>query len=273
MNRTKTNWTVTVLLILGSLLILFPLYMTIAIALKNPQELAKSVLSFPVHAHWNNFKEAIQVTHYFRSFGNSALITISSVVLIILTNSMVGYAIARNMHKRFFKFLYYYFISAMFIPFPIIMLPVVKEMSQLHLANRIGLIILYVVYRLSFNTFVYVGYLKSIPIELEEAALIDGASRWSVFWRVIFPLMKPINATIGILNALTVWNDFMLPLVLLSKPSQMTLPLVQYAFQSKFHTNFNLSFASYLLALLPMILVYIFLQKRIINGVVQGSIK
>lgn len=273
MNRTRTNWVSTILLILGAVFILFPIYMSLAIALKSPQELGKSVLSFPVHMHWSNFTQAIHVTHYFRTFGNSAFITVFAVILTLLTNSLVAYAIARNMHRRFFKLLYYYFLSAMFVPFPIIMLPIVKEMSQFGLANRIGLIILYVVYGLSFNTFVYVGYLKSIPVELEEAALIDGASTWGVFWRVIFPLLTPINATIGILTALWAWNDFMLPLVMLSDPSTMTLPLVQFAFQSQFNTNFNLSFASYILALAPMVIVYIFAQKWVINGVVKGAIK
>lgn len=273
MPRERTNWFATILLILGALFVLVPLYLTITIALKDPQELAQSALGLPKTYHWGNFSEAMQVTNYWRSFTNSAIITISAVVLTLLTNSMVAYAVARNMHKRFYKMLYYYFLSAMFVPFPIIMMPIVKEMSQLGLTNRIGLIILYVVYGLSFNMFVYVGYLKSIPPDLEEAALIDGASRWTVFWRVIFPLMTPINATIGVLTALWAWNDFLLPLVMLSDPSQMTLPLVQFAFQSQFHTNYNLSFASYLLALLPMVIVYVFAQKWVISGVMKGAIK
>lgn len=273
MRKFKTNWFITTLLIVGSLFILFPLYMSLEIALKNPQQLANNPLSFPLHPHWSNFAQAIKVTNYFHTFMNSAIITVSVVILTILTNSMVAYAIARNMHKKVFKGLYYYFVSAMFVPFPIIMMPIVKEMSQLGLANRIGLIILYIVYGLSFNTFVYVGYLKSIPKELEEAALIDGANRWTVFWRIIFPLMTPINATIAILTALWAWNDFMLPLVMLSDPSQFTLPLVQYAFQSQFNTNYDLSFASYILALVPMIIVYVFAQRRIISGVTQGAIK
>jgi raffinose/stachyose/melibiose transport system permease protein len=273
MKSNKTNWFVTVLLIIGALFILFPLYMAISIALKTPQELAKSVLSFPTGMHFENFTQAMAVTHFWHAFRNSAVITVSVVILTLITNSMVAYAIARNMHRKFFKFLYYYFLSAMFIPFPIIMLPIVKEMSSLGLLNTIGLIILYVVYGLSFNTFVYVGYIKSIPRELEEAAMIDGCSRWWVFWRIVFPLLKPINATIGIITSLWAWNDFLLPLIILSDPSANTLPLVQYAFQSQFNTNFNLAFASYLLALIPMIILYVFSQKWVIGGVTRGAIK
>jgi raffinose/stachyose/melibiose transport system permease protein len=271
--KRKTNWVVTVLLCLGALFVLFPLYMTVTIALKSPDELAQSSVSLPPKLHFENFAQAIAVTHYFRSFANSAIITVSAVILTLLTNSMVAYAIARNMHKRFYKFLYYYFVSAMFVPFPIIMLPIVKEMSDLGLTTRIGLIFLYVVYGLSFNTFVYVGYLKSIPRELEEAAMIDGAGTWRTFWRVIFPLLTPINATVGVLTALWAWNDFLLPLIILSDPSAMTLPLVQYAFQSQFNTNYDLSFASYLLALLPMLIFYVIAQKWIINGVTRGAVK
>lgn len=272
--KTKTNWIVNILLFIGLIFIIFPIYMALIISIKNPQELAQSILSIPKHFYWSNFSKAISVTNYFHTFLNSLFITFFAVLFTILTNSMVGFAIARNIHQKFFKFLYYYFVSAMFIPFQIIMLPVVKEMSDYGLADRIGLIILYVVYGLAFNTFVYVGYLKSIPYELEEAALIDGANKWTVFWKVIFPLMKPINATIGILTALWAWNDFLLPLVMLSNsPSLQTLPLVQFTFQSQFNTNYSLSFASYILALLPMIIVYVFAQKQIIGGVTRGSIK
>ncbi|MCK4814227.1 carbohydrate ABC transporter permease, partial [bacterium] len=204
---------------------------------------------------------------------NSLIITVSSVSITILTNSMVGYAIARNMHKKFFKGLYFYFISAMFIPFPIIMLPIVKQTNAMGMDNPIGIIFLYIVYGLSFNIFVYVGYVKSIPRSLEEAAIIDGASTWGVFWRVIFPLLGPMNATVGILACLWIWNDFMLPLIILTKRSMMTLPLVQFVFQSQFSTDYNLAFASYLLALAPMIIIFLFAQRWIISGVTRGAIK
>ncbi|GAB6099779.1 carbohydrate ABC transporter permease [Halanaerocella petrolearia] len=267
------NWTATILLLIGSLVILFPLYLAFTVSLKTPHEMAQSLLGFPWGLHWENFVKAMDMTHYFRSIKNSSFITFPAVIITLLTNSMVSYAIARNMDKKFFKFLYYYFISAMFIPFPIIMLPIVKEMSFLGLDNRMGLIMLYVVYGLTLNIFIYVGYIKSLPTSLEEAAIIDGANTWQVFWKVIFPLLKPINATVAILTGLKAWNDFMLPLVLLNDRELMTLPLMQYVFQSQFNTDYNLAFASYLLALLPMLLLYIVAQKWIIGGVMRGSIK
>lgn len=273
MMRKPVNWGITVLVALGSLFILFPLYMTVSIALKNPEEMARSIFALPTGLHFENFKHAIEATNFFGALRNSFVITVCAVGFILLTNSMVAYAIARNMNKKFFKGLYFYFISAMFIPFQIIMLPVVKVTTDLNMNNIVGLIVLYIVYGLAFNTFVYVGYIRSIPYELEEAATVDGASTWGTYWKIIFPLLAPINATIGILSCLSTWNDFMLPLILLGNPDSYTLPLVQYVFQGQFSTDFNLAFASYLLALLPMVVVYLFAQKWIINGITQGAVK
>ncbi|MFC0187280.1 carbohydrate ABC transporter permease [Fictibacillus aquaticus] len=271
--KKKTNWLLTLLLIAGSVLVLFPLYMAVMIAVKDPQQLAESLLALPDKWHFENFTNAMEMTNFWNAFSNSAVITVFTVIFTLLTNSLVAYAIARNMHKKFYKFLYYYFVSAMFIPFPIIMLPIVKEMTALGLTNLYGLIFLYIVYGLSFNIFVYVGYIRSIPKELEEAAIMDGASTWGVFWKVIFPLLMPINATVGILTVLWAWNDFMLPLIILSDQDIATLPLVQYVFQGQFSTDYNLAFASYLMALTPIVIVYLFAQKWVISGVTKGAIK
>lgn len=271
--KGKTNWPVTILIALGSLLIIIPLYITITIALKNPQELAESALSLPQNFHWENFINAIETTNFFNALKNSAVITVFTLVFTILSNSMVAYAIARNMHRKVFRYLYYYFVSALFIPFPIIMLPIVKQTSALGLNNPIGLILLYVVYGMAMNIFIYVGYIRSIPVELEEAAIVDGSSTWGVYWKIIFPLLTPINATVGILTCLWAWNDFLLPLVILSDSADATLPLVQYVFQTEFGTDYNLAFASYLLAMAPMVVIYLFAQKWIIGGVVKGAIK
>jgi raffinose/stachyose/melibiose transport system permease protein len=153
------------------------------------------------------------------------------------------------------------------------MMPLVKQISAFGMDNSAGLIFLYIVYGAALNIFIYVGYIRSIPKELEEAAIVDGCSTWGVFWKVIFPLLTPINATIGILTCLWAWNDFLLPLIVLDKSTDATLPLVQYVFQSQFSSNYNLAFASYLLALSPMVIVYVIAQKWIIGGVVKGAIK
>ncbi|MDO7266480.1 carbohydrate ABC transporter permease [Shouchella clausii] len=273
MKKNKTNWLVTGLLLLGSLFILLPLYLTINIALKTPAEMGEPLLSLPKEWRFQNFLNAIELTNFFNALSNSFTVTAAVVVLTVLSNSLVSYAIARNMHKRFFKALFYYFVSAMFVPFPIIMLPLVRQTAIWNMDNVFGLICLYIVFQLSFNVFIYVGYIKSIPVELEEAAIMDGASAWGTFWKVIFPLLAPMNATVAILTALYAWNDFLLPLVILTNPADATLPLTQYIFQSEFSTNYNLAFASYLLAMLPLVIVYLIAQRWIISNVTRGAVK
>ena len=123
------------------------------------------------------------------------------------------------------------------------------------------------------NLLLYTGYLVNIPVALEEAARVDGASTWRTFWKVIFPIMKPMHATVAVITALAVWNDVMTPLIIMSGKGQNTLPLAQLNFQTQFGTNYNLAFASYLLALVPIVLFYVICQKQIINGVVNGAVK
>lgn len=272
-SRPRVNWWLTALMAVLSLTVVIPLYFTVVTALKTPDQLGGSGFGLPHRIRWANFSDAWKLTDFPSALMNSALITVGAVVLTLLTNSLVAYAIARNMHRRFFKGLYYYFVSALFVPFPIIMLPVVKQTALLGLDNQAGLILLYVVYGLAFNIFLYVGFLRSVPKELEEAARTDGAGTWTIFWRVIFPLLAPMNATVGILTCLWAWNDFLLPLVVLSDPSAQTLPLAQFIFQGQFNTNYTVAFASYLMALAPVLIVYIFAQRWVISGVMRGSVK
>lgn len=272
----QTNVLVNILLILGCITVFFPLYMTIVIAFKSPSEMTNDIagaLSLPNSWSLDNFIEAMKVTDFWHSLGNSLLITISTIVLVILIHSLAGFAIGRNMKKKGYKFIYFYLISGMFVPFAIIMMPIVKQTAIMGIANRFGVVLLYVVFNLPMNLMLYTGYLKNIPLDLEEAASIDGASTWKTYWKVIFPLMKPMHATVAVLTALGTWNDVMLPLILLSGTGQNTLPIAQLNFQSQFGTNYNLAFASYLLALIPILIFYVFCQKHIINGVVNGAVK
>jgi len=267
------NWWLTALLIVLALTIAIPLYFAVVTAVKTTDQLGGTGFGLPTSVRWSNFADAWRLTDFPKTALNSAIITVGAVVLTLLTNSMVAYAIARNLERRFFKGMYYYFVSALFVPFPIIMLPVAKETAMQHQDNRVGLILLYVVYGLAFNIFIFTAYIQSIPRELEEAAAIDGASTWGIFWKVIFPLLAPMNATVGILTCLWAWNDFLLPLVILSDPGSATLPLVQYVFQSQFQTNYPTAFASYLMAMAPLLLVYVFAQRWVISGVTRGAVK
>lgn len=275
--KERVNWPVTILLILGLITVIFPLYLTVVIAFKKPSEMTNSIsgiLSLPKSWSLENFAEAMRVTDFWHSLGNSILITVITVVISIILHSMIGYAIGRNKGKsKFYKFAYLYIVSGMFVPFAILMMPLVKQTSQMGIANAVGVVVCYVVFYMPMNVLLYSGYLTNIPIALEEAARVDGASTWKTYWSIIFPIMKPMHATVAVLTALGTWNDVMTPLVIMSGSGMNTLPLAQLTFQTQFGTNYNLAFASYLLALLPILIFYLICQKQILNGVVNGAVK
>ena len=275
--RERYNMPVTVLLILGLVTIIFPLYMTVVIAFKQPSEMTNSIagiLSLPKHWSLANFAEAMRVTDFWRSLFNSFMISAVTVIISVLVHSMIGYAVGRSKAKnKWYNFVYLYIVSGMFVPFAILMMPLVKQTAQMGIANIVGVILCYVVFYMPMNVLLYSGYLVNIPMALEEAAKVDGASTWRTYWKIIFPIMKPMHATVAVLTALAVWNDVMTPLVIMAGSGQNTLPLAQLNFQSQFGTNYNLAFASYLLSLVPILIFYIVCQKQILNGVVNGAVK
>jgi len=273
----KSSILMTILLVLGTVTILFPLYMTIIIAFKSPSEMTNDIngaLSLPQSFSLDNFAEAMRVTDFWHSLGNSVIITAATIILSLVIHSMAGYAIGRNMNrKKGFKMIYFYIVSGMFVPFAILMMPLVKQTANLGLDNMAGVVILYTVFYMPMNVMLYSGYMKNVPMAMEEAADMDGASAWRTYWTIIFPMMKPMHATVAVLTALGTWNDVMTPLVIMSGSDNVTLPLAQLNFQTQFGTNYNLAFASYLLALLPIVIFYIICQKQIIGGVANGAVK
>lgn len=273
----KSSVFLTILLVLGCVTILFPLYMTIIIAFKSPSEMTNDIngaLSLPQSFSFDNFAEAMRVTDFWHSLGNSIVITAATIILSLVIHSMAGYAIGRNMNrKKGFKMIYFYIVSGMFVPFAILMMPLVKQTANLGLDNMVGVVILYTVFYMPMNVMLYSGYMKNVPMAMEEAADMDGSSAWRTYWTIIFPMMKPMHATVAVLTALGTWNDVMTPLVIMSGSDNVTLPLAQLNFQTQFGTNYNLAFASYLLALLPIVIFYIICQKQIIGGVANGAVK
>lgn len=274
----KKNTPLTIILwVVGIITVCFPLYMTVVIAFKQPSEMTNSIagiLSLPKHWAFSNFAEAMKVTNFWRSLFNSLVITVATLVLSVVLHSLIGYALARNMQKKKgYKFVYFFIVSGMFVPFAILMMPLVKQTAEMHIDNAFGVILLYTVFYMPMNVLLYTGFLKNIPLALEEAASVDGASTWTTYWKIIFPIMRPMHATVAVLTALGTWNDVMTPLVIMSGSGMTTLPLAQLTFQTQFGTNYNLAFASYLLALLPIVIFYLVAQKQIIGGVVNGAVK
>ncbi|BAR06123.1 sugar ABC transporter permease [Scardovia inopinata] len=269
--QNRVSWPLTILTAVLSLTILVPLYFAFISSVKTNATIGGFEL--PKVWNWSNYGQAWNLVNYPHAAWTTLIITVCATVLTLLSNTFVAYAIARNMDRPFFKFMYYFFVAAMFVPFTVIMLPLARQMGVLHLDNQLGLIILYTVLGLGTNLFIGIGFIRSIPISLEEAARMDGASTWRVFWTIIFPLMGPINATIAIMTVLWVWNDFMLPLIILTDQSNSTIQLSQYVFSSQFSTNYPVAFASYLMAMAPVLIVYIFAQRWVVSGVMRGAVK
>ena len=216
----------------------------------------------------------MEVTDFWRSLRNSLMISVLTVGLSIAIHSLMGYALGRNKaHSKFYSFVYLFIVSGMFVPFAILMMPLAKQTAEMGLDNWAGVIILYIVFYMPMNIMLYSGYLVNIPMALEEAARVDGASTWTTYWKIIFPIMSPMHATVAVITALAVWNDVMTPLIIMAGSGENTLPLAQLNFQSQFGTNYNLAFASYLLSLIPILIFYIICQKQILNGVTNGAVK
>jgi len=270
----RVNWTTTILLAVAGLTVVIPLYFAIAMSLKTNAEAASGTgLGWPAVPQFSNFADAWTVTDFPRAFTISFLISALSVAGAIVLSSLASYAIARNWERKAFRYSYIYLLAAMFIPFPVIALPQIKLTAAVGLDNPLGVAVLHIMFQLSFSVLLYSAFIRSIPLELEESARIDGATTWQVFWKLIFPLLAPMNATVGIFAFLASWNDYMMPKLITADNTLQTIPVVQNLFQEQFNTNYNIAFASYLMAMAPTIIVYILAQRWVLSGVTRGAIK
>ena len=222
-----------------------------------------------------NFPEAMAKMDFWNVFKNSAIITFSATVLTILFSAMASFVIVRNNWKACTLF-FALMIASMVIPFQVLMVPLVSVYGGIFgiLGSRITLIFMHVGFSVSMATFMFHGAIHSnIPIELEEAALIDGCSRWQTFWKIVFPLLKPTVATVAIIDAMAFWNDYLLPSLVLTDKSIYTIPIATQAFYGTYSTDIGLVMAALLLAMLPILILYLFLQKHIVAGVTAGAVK
>ncbi|SEB78233.1 carbohydrate ABC transporter membrane protein 2, CUT1 family [Paramicrobacterium humi] len=270
----RVNWSGTIILILCAVTVLLPLYVTISMAFKTTgQAVDGNAFSLPAPFSLDGFVAAWNLTKFPVGAGISLLVTAGTVVATIVLAAFASYAIVRNWDRRLFRYSFFYLLAAMFIPFPVVALPQIQLTGRVGLDNPFGVIILATMFQLSFSVLLFTAFLRSIPLELEESARIDGASTWQTFWRLIFPLLAPMSATVGIFAFLYAWNDFMMPSLIISDPGLQTLPVRQNLFQTQFSNNYNVSFASYLMAMAPAIVAYLFTQRWVMEGVTQGAIK
>lgn len=270
-NVKKTFFYVGYTLLL--IIFLYPFYLVLLNSLKTNKEVILDPLALPEAASFEGYLKAFERMNFLRSFTNSFIVTGISIVLLILIAAMCAHFFARNDWK-INNAIFMIMVASMIIPFQTIMIPIVKNFSSLNLTdNLLAVVYFYLGAHVAMAVFMYHGFIKNIPYELEEAATIDGCGKISILFKIIFPMLKPITSTIVILDVLAIWNDFLLPYVLLYKNSLKTLPLMTFSFVGQYSTDYSLVTSALVLTILPVIILYLFLQKQIIEGIAQGAIK
>ncbi|SDC03715.1 raffinose/stachyose/melibiose transport system permease protein [Paenibacillus sp. UNCCL117] len=272
-NYSFRLFSLEVLAIILGLLFLVPFYFVIVNSMKTFGELLVNSSNLPQSFNLANYAKVWTIMKFPRVFSNSLLITVISNLGLVVISSMAAYRLVRY-PSRFNNLLFLAFVAAMVIPFQSIMIPLVKVASQVGLMDsRLGLIICYFGFGVSLNVFLYHGFIKSIPREIEESARVDGCSPYGVFWRIVFPLLKPMSVTIVLLNSLWIWNDFLLPLLVLNSPDLRTIPLATYSFFGQYTKQWDLALAALVLGVIPIIIFFLSMQKYIIEGITAGSVK
>lgn len=263
---------ITVIGILLGLIYLSPFYIVIINSFKTKQELFANTLALPKTLNLSNYSNAFEKLDFFKTIFNSLMITIGSVIVLIIFSSMAAWMLERTKSKLS-NVIFMFFVASMIIPFQSVMLPLVKLMGSLHFLNVGGLIFMYLGFGASLSIFLYHGNLKSISKELDEAATIDGCNKFQTFWYIIFPLLKPITITVAILNTTWIWNDYLLPSLVINKPSTQTIPLKTFFFFGQFTKQWDLALAALVLTVIPVVIFYFIAQKHIIKSITAGSIK
>ncbi|WP_067837692.1 carbohydrate ABC transporter permease [Amphibacillus sediminis] len=258
--------------ILTSLLWIYPFYLVIVNSFKTRGEIFRSPLNLPIDFILDNYPVAFARLEFVQSFYNSALVTSGSIVLIVFCTSMAAYALSRRPSKTS-SVIYFLFAILMLVPFQSIMIPLVAIFGAVDMLNRTGLAIMYLGLGSSLAIFLYFGALRGIPKALDEAAIMDGCNRFQIYWYIMLPMLKPTTVTVIVLNAIWFWNDYLLPSLVINRPGMHTIPLKTFYFFGEYSRQWNLALAGLVLAIIPIIILYMFLQKYIIKGISDGSVK
>ena len=272
--RIVTHTLFLIVIVLLACLYIYPVFLMVCNSLKPFKEILTNVLALPSHLEWANYSYVIEKMEYFRLFFNNVVITVLGILGIVAFSSMAAYILDRR-QTRVTKALHTFIITPMLIPFQTIMITLLKFMNIIHLNGTTwGLGIQYWGFGIPMATFIYFNFMKSIPSEIDESAMIDGATTFQTYVRIIFPLLKTVTATVVVLDVMWIWNDFLLPLLMVnSSPSSKTLVLAAYNFVGSLNTKWHYALAAMVLAILPSVIVFVFLQRYIVDGVVAGAIK
>ncbi|MBZ9685774.1 carbohydrate ABC transporter permease [Clostridium estertheticum] len=263
----------TIALCIIAVFTLFPVFIAVLNSFKTQAEIGISVLSLPKNFNFSNYTSALGKMDYLRVVYNTFYITLISVVGIIAVSSLAGYKLAKTSGKLS-AFIFLLFTSSMLVPFQSVMLPLYKLAKTIGLSGtKTGLTVIYMGLGINMAIFLYHGFSKGIPNEIEEAALIDGCNEFEMFYKIIFPLLRPISATIAILDVLWIWNDFMLPLVMISDTKNYTIVLKARMFVSQYIIDWPSILAALVCSMIPVIIFYVILQKNIVKGIAAGAVK
>lgn len=267
------TWILSIAALAVGIVFVSPLYLVFVNSVKTVREIYLSPLGLPVEISWNNFGRVMEKINFGQALKNSLFFVVFGVAGLLVICSMAAYRLARH-RTKVNKFVYLLLVSSILVPFQTVMIPLIKIIASIGLYNtRIGVLLAYYGYGIPFAVFLFYGFLSSIPREIEEAALIDGGSLFQVYRCIILPLLKPICVTVAVLDVLWIYNDFLLPFVLISDNELRTLPLVMYTFFTAYERPWDLAMASLTMVLTPAIIMFVILQKQITGGIVSGAVK
>lgn len=252
----------------------YPVFLMFVNSLKGFGEILKNPISLPKEVVFQNYTDVIKKMDYVKLFCNNVVITVTGLVGIIFFSSAAAYILDRR-RTKYMKIIYTLIITPMLIPFQTIMITLLKAMSVIHLSgSKLGLGVQYWGFGVPMATFIFYNFMKTIPKEIDESAMIDGASTFKTYIRVIFPLLKSVTVTVIVLDVMWIWNDFLLPLLMVNSSKETkTLVLAAYTFVGSMNTKWHYAMTGMVLAVVPSIIVFIFLQKYIVDGVVAGAVK
>lgn len=271
--KTLMNSITHIILILVALTCIFPVFWMLSSSLKTQEEIFTKMSLLPETWQWGNYVEAFVKAEFGMYFLNSVIYTVVGVVCIVFITSLAAYGFARLEFwgKNFF---FYLLISTLLIPIPGVFVPLYLLLKKLTLLDtRTGLLLCYISGGLAFGLFLLRSFFEELPKEIEEAALIDGCSRFGIYWRIALPLAKPAIATLVILNCLSIWNEFLLALVVLQDKAKMPIQRGLMVFQGTFITDYPLLMAGLTIATIPILIVYLLMQKHIVKGIAAGALK
>ncbi|HIW35328.1 MAG TPA: carbohydrate ABC transporter permease [Candidatus Paenibacillus intestinavium] len=270
---TKNNIIMFVVTLLIAIVFIFPILFNIMSAFKTNSEILRDAIAFPSELYTESFKYLLTKTEYPKAMLNSAILTLGSIAAMIIIIPMAAYAIERT-NNRWTNIVYVFFLFGMMVPFQVYMIPLFKQLNMMGLfGNLLGPILIYIAGSVGFGVLLFTSFLKGVPREIEESAEIDGCSRMGIFWRIVFPLLGPVTASMVVLQGLGIWNDFLMPMLVLPSGETKTMIVELFYYVGEFSSRWDMIFAGTTLSLIPVLIAFLSLQKYFVKGVSSGAIK